>query len=183
MSQADAGIAAALGAGGAVESGADAAGALAVQVVGLLKARNLTAGTAESLTGGLIAGTLTSVPGASAVFEGGIVAYSAPLKAALLDVPAPLLDRVGTVHQDVALAMARGARRRLGVRLAVAVTGVAGPDPVGDLPPGTVHVAVSSASRDRQVPLRLDGDRAAIRWTTVSHALGLILTAILEDNP
>lgn len=167
----------------AAEPGAETADALAVQVVDLLTAKNLTVGTAESLTGGLIAATLTSVPGASAVFDGGIVAYSAALKAALLEVPVALLDHVGTVHRDVALAMARGARQRLGTDLAVAVTGVAGPDPVGELPPGTVHVAVSSAGGDRHVPLRLSGDRAVIRGRTVSHALGLLLIAILEDNP
>ena len=156
--------------------------ALAAQVVGLLAARHQTVGTAESLTGGLIAATLTSVPGASAVFAGGIVAYSAELKAGLLGVPAGLLAEVGTVHQDVALAMAGGARRRLGVDLAVAVTGVAGPDPVGALPPGTVHAAVSSATRDWQLALRLAGDRAQIRNETVAHALRLLASALAEDN-
>jgi nicotinamide-nucleotide amidase len=137
-----------------------------------------TIATAESLTGGLVAAALTSVPGASAVFVGGIIAYSAELKAQLLDVPAELLDRVGTVDPDVAAAMASGARRRLGAAIGIATTGVAGPDPVDGKPVGTVHVAVSFAERELRLPLKLEGDRAQIRHDTVRHALRLLVAAI-----
>jgi nicotinamide-nucleotide amidase len=159
---------------------------LAHKVVSLLSRERTTIATAESLTGGLVAAALTSVPGASKVFAGGIVAYSAELKAKLLGVPTGLLDRVGTVDPDVAVAMARGARQRLGAKIAVATTGVAGPDPVGDLPPGIVYGAVSFAERELHLALTLEGDRAQIRHDTVRHVLGLLVSAFepepAEDN-
>ena len=74
--------------------------------------------------------------------------------------------------------MASGARRRLGAAIGVATTGVAGPDPVGDLPVGTVHVAISFAERELHLPLKLEGDRAQIRHDTVRHALRLLVAAI-----
>ncbi|HET9895562.1 MAG TPA: CinA family protein [Streptosporangiaceae bacterium] len=155
----------------------------AATAIRLLVQQGRTVGTAESLTGGLIAASLTSVPGASAVFLGGIVAYSAELKMSLLGVPGPLIDRAGTVDRDVALAMARGARQRLGVQFAIAVTGVAGPDPVGAQPAGTVHVAVSSQDQQWHRPLRLAGDRTRVRDDTVAYALRLLISALLEGNP
>ena len=158
------------------------AGSLASAAIGLLTRRGLTVGTAESLTGGLIAATLTTVPGASAVFRGGIVAYAADVKAAMLGVPAALLSRVGTVHPDVAAAMAAGAIERLRVTTAVAVTGVAGPDPVDDLPVGTVHLAVISPEGVRHRPLHLTGDRSRIRQATVTNALSLLVSVLSEDN-
>jgi nicotinamide-nucleotide amidase len=155
---------------------------LAAQAIGLLGRRSLTVGTAESLTGGLIAATLTSVPGASAVFRGGIVAYAADVKRTTLGVPGALLDRVGTVHPEIAEAMALGAAERLAVNAAIAVTGVAGPDPAEGLPVGTVHVALSVDGRVRHLPLRLTGDRQQIRHGTVEHALRLLVSALSEDN-
>src|SRR5258706_13566454 len=103
----------------------------------MLIAGGQTIGTAESLTGGLVAAALTTVPGASAVVRGGIVAYAADLKNSLLGVPAELIERVGTVHSDVALAMASGARTRLGATVGVATTGVAGPEAPGEERLGT----------------------------------------------
>jgi nicotinamide-nucleotide amidase len=157
-------------------------GSLATRAIELLVRKQLTVGTAESITGGLIAATLTSVPGASAVFLGGIVAYAADVKAALLRVPARLLDRVGTVHRDVAAAMALGARDCLGVDIAIAVTGVAGPEPVDGLVVGTVHVALGSGIGVRHLPLNLTGNRSQIRQDTVRHALRLLVTGFSEDN-
>jgi nicotinamide-nucleotide amidase len=166
----------------------------AVRVIGLLVAGGLTIGTAESLTGGLVAAELTAVPGASAVVRGGIVAYAAQVKQALLGVPGALLDRVGTVHEDVALAMARGVAGRLPASVGVATTGVAGPDPVDAHPVGTVHLAVVWPGRPapgslapvpasvRHAALRLTGDRAQIRRETVRQALNLLVTALSEDN-
>ena len=161
--------------------GADAAVA-AETAIGLLIARRQTIGTAESLTGGLVAAALTSVPGASAVFRGGIVAYAADLKRSLLGVPAGLLDRVGTVHPDVALAMARGARDRLAAVVAVATTGVAGPDPADGQPVGTVHIAVCTPARAIHRELALSGSRAQIRDATVKHVLNLLVTVLMEAN-
>lgn len=157
-------------------------GSLATRAIELLVRKERTVGTAESITGGLIAATLTSVPGASAVFLGGIVAYAAEVKAALLGVPALLLDRVGTVHPDVATAMALGARDCLGADMAIAVTGVAGPEPVDGLPVGTVHVALGSGIGVRHLPLNLAGSRRQIRQDTVMHALRLLVSGLSEDN-
>ncbi len=158
------------------------AGSLAADAIGLLIRQELTVGTAESLTGGLIAATLTSVPGASAVFRGGIVAYATQVKAAVLGVPDALLSRVGTVHPEVAAAMAAGAMERLGVSIAVGVTGVAGPDPVDGLPVGTVHVALGWPRGVRHLPLCLTGDREQIRQGTVIHVLRLLVNLLSEDN-
>lgn len=158
------------------------AGSLAAMAIGLLSRKGLTVGTAESLTGGLIAATLTTVPGASAVFRGGVVAYAAEVKAAVLGVPRELLSRVGTVHPDVAAAMAAGAKERLGVDIAIAVTGVAGPDPVDGLPVGTVHLALASPDGVRHRPLCLTGDRGRIRQATVTNALSLLMSVLSEDN-
>jgi nicotinamide-nucleotide amidase len=154
----------------------------AVRAIGLLVERGQTIGTGESLTGGLVAAALTSVPGASAAFRGGIVAYTADLKASLLSVPGDLLDRVGTVHAEVAVAMAQGARSQLGATVAIGTTGVAGPDPVDDHPVGTVHIAACSADRVLHSELSLSGDRTAIRLDAVNQSLDLLVRLLLEDN-
>jgi nicotinamide-nucleotide amidase len=112
-------------------------------VVGrLLSERRLTLATAESCTGGLVAERLTRVPGSSAYFVGGVVAYSDAVKTAFLGVPAALLAEHGAVSEPVARAMAEGARRALGCDWALAVTGVAGPGGGSDEKPvGTVDLA------------------------------------------
>ncbi|HXP22461.1 MAG TPA: CDP-diacylglycerol--glycerol-3-phosphate 3-phosphatidyltransferase [Streptosporangiaceae bacterium] len=168
------------GAAGA-EAGGAACSQLAEAAIGLLVSRGQTVATAESLTGGLVAAALTAVPGASAAFRGGIVAYTADLKATLLDVPADLLDRHGTVHAGVALAMAEGVRRRLAAGFGVATTGVAGPDPVDGQPPGTVHIAVSASAGSVHRALNLTGDRQQIRRASVDHALNLLVSALEEE--
>ena len=96
-------------------------------VLDLCRERGLTLATAESCTGGLVAVRLTSVPGSSAVFLGGIVAYANEVKESLLGVPAEVLAAYGAVSAETAVAMAHGARERLGADLAVSVTGIAGP--------------------------------------------------------
>ena len=154
----------------------------AQKAIGLLVSQRQTVGTAESLTGGLVAAALTSVPGASAVFRGGIVAYAADLKNSLLGVPADLLDRVGTVHPDIVLAMARGARERLAATVGLATTGVAGPDPADGQPVGTVHIAVGTSARAVHRQLALSGTRAQIRDATVEHVLNLLVTTLMEAN-
>ena len=155
--------------------------AAASTAIGMLITGGQTVGTAESLTGGLVAAALTTVPGASAVVRGGIVAYAADLKNSLLGVPADLIERVGTVHSDVALAMASGARTRLGATVGVATTGVAGPDPADGQPVGTVHIAVSAPARAVHEALVLSGDRAEIRRSTVDRLLDLLLRTLMED--
>lgn len=155
--------------------------ALAAAVVAALAERGETVAVAESLTGGLLAAALVQVPGASAVFRGGIVAYATDLKATLLGVPRPLLDRYGAVHADVAAAMASGVRGRLDATFGVATTGVAGPDPAGGQPVGTVHIAVSSPRGVTGHAFAFTGDRAAIRGQTVVISLKQ-LRRMLEDE-
>ncbi|MFK4730075.1 nicotinamide-nucleotide amidohydrolase family protein [Agromyces mediolanus] len=145
-------------------------------LVAALAARGLRLAVAESLTGGLLAAELIRIPGASAVVNGGVVAYATPLKHRLLGVDAGLLAAEGAVHPEVARQMARGARSALAVdgrdaELGIATTGVAGPDPQDGRAPGTVFLGVSSDAGDRAVELRLAGDRAAIRAETVRLAV------------
>jgi nicotinamide-nucleotide amidase len=155
--------------------------ALATRVVAGLTERGETVAVAESLTGGLLAAALVEVPGASAVFRGGIVAYATDLKAALLGVPGALLERHGAVHPEVAAAMASGVRTRLNATFGLATTGVAGPDPADGQPVGTVFIAASSAWGQTPRRLRLDGGRATIRAQTVVMSLKQ-LAGMLEDS-
>src|SRR5919199_1679087 len=115
----------------------------AAEVLGLLAARGETLAVAESLTGGLLAATIVEVPGASAVFRGGLVVYATDLKARLAGVPEVLLAVRGPMGPDVAVALARGARERCAADWALAATGVAGPDPQDRHPPGLVFVAAA----------------------------------------
>ena len=163
----------------------------AAEIIGLLTARGQTAAVAESLTGGLLAAALTSVPGASAAFRGAVVAYATDVKATLLGVSAGLLERRGAVHPDVAAEMAAGVRRRMNATIGAATTGVAGPDPSDGKPVGTVYIAVSvgprgdgdGAGRDAAVrSLLLGGSRDEIRRETVAQCLGLLLQALREEN-
>jgi nicotinamide-nucleotide amidase len=163
-------------------AGEDRTRALSGEIIGLLAARGGTLAVAESLTGGLLAAALTSVPGASAVFRGGVVAYATDLKAALLGVPSGLLERHGAVHPSVAEAMAEGARRRLGAAVGAATTGVAGPDPSDGQPVGSVYIAVSSADGTTHRHLALSGDRQQIRQATVEASLSLLIGVLREDN-
>ncbi|WP_037560063.1 CinA family nicotinamide mononucleotide deamidase-related protein [Spirillospora albida] len=152
----------------------------------LLADRSATVATAESLTGGLIGAALTEMPGSSATYAGGVVAYATELKERLLGVPSGLLTANGAVHPDVAAAMAAGVRDRLGATYGVAVTGVAGPDPQDARPVGTVYIAVAGPGAAPSVvaprlPLPGTGPqtRPAIRRMTVVHALDLLRRVML----
>jgi nicotinamide-nucleotide amidase len=155
-----------------------AVGELAAAVHRLLREQGSTLAVAESLTGGLLGAALTDAAGASVSFRGGVVAYASELKTRLLGVPAPLLDRHGAVHPDVALAMARGVRTRLGATWGLATTGVAGPDPQDGRRPGTVHVALAGPAQESHAALELAGDRTAVRAGTVRAALELALAGL-----
>jgi nicotinamide-nucleotide amidase len=155
---------------------------LAGEAIALLIARSQTVAVAESLTGGMLAAALTSIPGASAAFRGGVVAYATDLKASLLGVPAGLLDRHGAVHPDVAAAMAEGARDQLAGTVGVATTGVAGPDRADNQPVGTVYIAVCTQGQTVRRRLALSGDRQEIRTATVELALALLVGTLREEN-
>lgn len=163
-------------------AGGDAGDPLAARVIALLIERGQTVAVAESLTGGLVTATLTTVPGSSAVVRGGVVAYAPEVKSSVLGVPADLLDRCGTVHADVAAAMARGVAARLGATAGLATTGVAGPDPAEGHPVGTVHVAACVGEELRHRELALAGGREQIRRQSVENVLGL-LAELLTETP
>ena len=139
-----------------------------------LLARGATLAVAESLTGGLLGAALTAVPGVSATFRGGVVAYATDLKADLLGVDGDLLARVGPVDPAVAAAMAAGVRGRMGSTYGLATTGVAGPDAQDGHPPGEVYVAASGPGGELHRRLAVAGDRAAVRAAAVSAALDLL---------
>ena len=144
-------------------------------VLSLARARGLRLATAESCTGGLVAARLTSVPGSSASFVGSVVAYADAVKTAELDVSGELLAEHGAVSPEVAEAMADGARRRLGADVAVAVTGVAGPDGgTPEKPVGLVHVHVSGPDGSRARTLDVPGERAQVRARATVTALHLL---------
>lgn len=160
---------------------------LAVTVILAMQGRSVA--TAESLTGGQLGSTITSIPGASRIYRGGVIAYSSDLKTSLLGVSNTLLSEGGAVQAQVALDMATGVAQRLDAEFGLAVTGVAGPDSQDGHVPGTVFVAC--VQRDEQgsvidsvveqlhlFPELTDPRkaRAQIREETVAAALELLLT-------
>jgi nicotinamide-nucleotide amidase len=151
--------------------------ALARSVGERLAAAGETLVTAESCSGGWIAKACTDVPGSSAWFRGGVVAYDNSIKTGLLDVPGPLLVQHGAVSEPVVRAMAAGALQRLGATVAVAVSGIAGPDGgTPGKPVGTVWLAWARRNGDAApvVESRCEhfaGDRDAVRRWTVLRAL------------
>lgn len=141
------------------------------------KAGKITIATAESCTGGLIAAAITAIPGASAVLERGFVTYSNPAKTEMLGVPADLIQRRGAVSQEVALAMVDGALRHSRADIAVAVTGIAGPDGGSeDKPVGLVHIAAAKRGGARLHEEHRFGDigRNEVQAETAVAALTLL---------
>ena len=144
---------------------------LALEVHESLLRRGATLAVAESLTGGGVGAALTQVPGVSATFRGGVIAYATEVKASLLGVDPALLARVGAVDPEVARRMAQGVRDRLGATYGLATTGVAGPDPQDGHPPGEVHLALAGPEAVVFLSLALVGDREQVRSEAVRRAL------------
>lgn len=178
------------------ESDADVARATAALHAQLLE-RGETVAVAESLTGGLLSARLTATPGSSATFRGGLVVYATDLKATLAGVDVGLLSERGPVDPAVAESLARGARERLGASWGIGVTGVAGPEPQGNQPVGTVFLALvgpntpSHAGRGSSQPstravtvaqLMLSGDRNMIRRQTVDRVVELFSETLAERS-
>ena len=153
--------------------------ALAGEVITAATAKGLKLSTAESCTGGLIAGTLTAVPGSSEAVEGGIVSYSNEVKAQVLGVPETTLARHGAVSSEVVLAMAEGSRATCGTDVAVSVSGIAGPGgAVPGKPVGTVWFGLARAGCTESFEQHFDGTREEVRAASVQFALTLLLSAI-----
>ena len=141
------------------------------KLVAMLAKRGKKLTTAESCTGGMIASEITSVPGASHVFEGGFIPYSERLKEKMLG----LISRIGVVSEDVARDMADGALRRSDADIAVAVTGFAGPTGgTKEAPVGTVWFAVAAKEGAFARSFRFDGNREAVREQAVEKAIELL---------
>lgn len=151
-------------------------------VLRILAQRSATLAVAESLTGGLLAGQLTNVPGASATFRGGVVSYATEVKASVLAVPAEILATDGAVSARAAAAMAAGVRELMGATYGLATTGVAGPDEQEGKPVGTLHIGLSGPDGSTTKSLRLPGDRAHIRIFAVVQALD-VLRRVLAGLP
>ncbi|HOK08577.1 MAG TPA: CinA family protein [Candidatus Hydrogenedens sp.] len=150
-------------------------------IIHQLTERNISLATAESCTGGLIAHRLTNVPGSSAVFLGGIVAYSNELKKKLLGVPEHLLVEYGAVSEPVAKEMALGVCKHLGSMLGIGVTGIAGPGG-GTLtkPVGLVYIGIASyeLGQCHVYEFRFSGSRLEIKQQTADNALNLIINTL-----
>jgi len=153
-------------------------------VAALLKERGLTLALAESCTGGLLAARLTEVPGASAFLERGYVTYSNRAKVELLGVDAGLVETSGAVSEEVARAMAAGARRQAGTDLGLAITGIAGPDG-GTLakPVGLVYIALDGSAGTQVRRAHFVGERERVRFQACQLALEMLRRGLLDLPP
>jgi nicotinamide-nucleotide amidase len=148
-------------------------------VARLLEGRTIA--TAESCTGGLMAGRLTDLAGSSAYVLGGLVVYSDEAKTALAGVPASLIEAHGAVSPEVATALSAGARSRLGADIGIGITGIAGPGGgTAEKPVGTVCLSVGTAGDSEERTVRLPGGRADVRDRTTTVALHMLRALLLR---
>jgi nicotinamide-nucleotide amidase len=143
----------------------------ATAIIASLKARGETVSVAESLTGGGLGHALTQIPGASEVFIGGIIAYTADVKVNFLGVPQSTIDEFTVVSEEVAIAMAEGARVKIGTTWAISTTGIAGPGDYMGIREGTVWIAIAGPI-SQTLQLTLDGGRDGVRQGAISSAIG-----------
>ncbi len=145
--------------------------------------QNLTLATAESCTGGGLSHLLTAIPGASAFFIGGIIAYQNNIKVDFLGVPQGTLADYGAVSSQTAVAMAEACRSRFKTDIAVSITGIAGPSGGSpEKPVGLVYLAIAVSRRTRVAEHRFPGDREQVRDQAIAAALKLILEAITDKT-
>ena len=154
----------------------------AAKVLQALESRGWSLALAESLTGGLLADAFVSVPGASKVLRGSIVAYATDIKHELLGVDESLLAEVGAVDPGVAIEMAVGAANRLGADVGLSATGVAGPDEQDGNPVGTVFIGIVTPNGSDVLPLQLAGSRQEIREQAASAAVDALLALLTENS-
>jgi nicotinamide-nucleotide amidase len=158
----------------------DAIRQAAAQLIGLLLDRKMTIATAESCTGGLVAGALTEIPGSSGAVYGGFVTYANEAKVTMIGVDEAMIAEHGAVSAHVARAMAEGARNTAMVDIAIAVTGIAGPGGGSEAKPvGLVHFACATAAGTSHVERRFGSlGRQGIRQASVKAALELALACV-----
>jgi nicotinamide-nucleotide amidase len=147
---------------------------LAAKVIDLLRERRESISCAESITGGALTAALVSVSGASDVLLGSIVAYSKEIKISQLGLSAELINDKGLVSKEVAIAMAKGARQRLGSSWAISSTGSAGPTALVGSSPGEIWIAILGPDRQESVKLSLNGARQEVINGAVESALTLL---------
>lgn len=153
------------------------------EVVRAFSEKGLTLGTAESLTGGMIAASVAGISGASAVLMGGVVSYDARVKRDVLGVEQAVIDTVGVVSVPCARQMAQGARRVLNVDIAVSATGIAGPTGgTPETPVGTVFIGVCGEAGTKVDECHFTGDRMSVRRQSAAHALQMALDWINEST-
>lgn len=157
---------------------------LAAELLNISRERGITVATVESCTGGLVAGALTAISGSSSMMLGGLVTYSNEAKTALAGVPAELIREHGAVSEPVARAMAEGGRERLSSRLAVSITGIAGPEGGSEAKPvGLVHFACANGARTLHREKRFGAQgRDEIRRLSVLEALDLLREVALAQG-
>lgn len=153
------------------------------EIVAQLTQQELTIATAESLTAGMLSSAIADVPGASAVLQGGVVAYNNSIKHRVLGVSADTLAARGAVDAETAKQMAAGVRQRFNADLGVSTTGVAGPDPSEGKAVGIVFIALSASNSTAAKLLRFDGSRAHIRKSTVAASIQLVAEWLEQHNP
>jgi nicotinamide-nucleotide amidase len=152
---------------------------LAYELIQKLGQRHLTISVAESLTGGLVAASLTQIPGASAVFKGGIIAYGDEIKQQVLKVDPALITKFTSISEPVAQSMATNVRELMNTDIGIATTGVAGPDKSDGFAPGIVFVAISIGDHKICQKLELVGDRTQIRDQSVNEIFKLTLSQLV----
>jgi len=157
--------------------------ALARSLLELCRARKLTIATAESCTGGLVAGALTEIPGSSEVVMCGFITYSNEAKHGFLGVKTQTLANFGAVSKETAVAMAVGALKRAKTDLVVSITGIAGPGGGSEEKPvGLVHLALASASEVKERAARFPGDREMVRLQASQAALDMVRMHFLYNG-
>ena len=152
---------------------------LASSLIKKLQENNLTIAVAESLTGGLVAASLTEIPGASKVFKGSITAYSDEIKQNVLNVNKETILKFTSISEQVALEMAINVRTIMKSDIGISTTGVAGPEKSAGFAPGLVFVAISIGDHNMCQKLELTGDRSKIRNQTVQEILQLTLSRLV----
>ena len=140
----------------------------------LFREHGLTLGSVESFTGGLFAKEITSVPGASHFYKGGLVTYATEEKNRLLDIPYEDIDQYGVVSEQIAEAMAKKGQQLLNVDVCVSFTGNAGPEAMEGKPVGEIYIGVAYLDKIEVFPFLLKGDRNTIQKEGVKNALAIL---------
>lgn len=144
---------------------------ISASIADLLRSRDESLATAESITGGLIASAITDIAGASDIFRGGIIAYSNEVKMQELDITSDMIKKNGVVCESVAIAMAKSARKKFQSTWAISSTGVAGPGPTGGVAAGTVWIGIAGPDFEQGIAISITGTREIVRSGAVESAL------------